>query len=108
MILTNTNIGPYVYGSAFEKCFTTKTQFWQVASEVRKSIMDNKATDLQMNGMLSFLGGSWREFVNRKRVRDVPNARLTSIEVSNLGRIDFPAPIWDIEKTWFSQVCFHS
>jgi len=97
------NIGVYVYSSVYEQAFTSQTRFWEVAAKVKEGINNNRAMDLQMNGMLDFLSGSWRDFVNRDRVKHLPNARLQSIEVSNLGRTEFPAKVWDVEKVWFSQ-----
>ncbi len=38
-------------------------------------------------------------------MKDVPNARLNSIEVSNLGNISFEGiGSWHVDKVWFAQV----
>ncbi len=48
-------LGPFVYGSMFNHCFTGSTEFWDVARKVRDSITNNRDLDLQMNGMLNFV-----------------------------------------------------
>jgi len=82
-------IGLYVCPSTQTEVISKNSDFWNVARKVKRSMERTRDKDTQVPGLLSFVTGSWDEYVNVERLQGLLHKRTASLEVSNLGRVEF-------------------
>eukprot|EP01114_Cavostelium_apophysatum_P016291 TRINITY_DN4597_c0_g1_i1.p1 TRINITY_DN4597_c0_g1~~TRINITY_DN4597_c0_g1_i1.p1 ORF type:complete len:488 (-),score=56.72 TRINITY_DN4597_c0_g1_i1:656-2119(-) len=97
------NAGVFICGPHEVHLLTKNTKFWELARECKDKLTANIERDYQQIGILGFYKNSLLNFFSKKKALK-PNGRSGTINISNLGHVDFPERLLGgcvLKDLWF-------